>query len=85
MQRVAIARALATEARLLLADEPTGNLDRARGEEVLSLLRAACDTEGRAVVLVTHDLLAAERADRIVTLRDGSIETDLAVERARRA
>ncbi len=77
MQRVAIARVLATEARILLADEPTGNLDRARGEDVLELLRSTCRDHGRTVVLVTHDLLAAAHADRIITLRDGQIENDV--------
>lgn len=73
MQRVAIARALATEARLMLADEPTGNLDTKRGEEILELLRQACDRDGRAVLLVTHDLRAAAYGNRLVTLRDGRI------------
>jgi len=73
MQRVAIARSLATDARLLLADEPTGNLDRVRSEEVLELLRWASDVDGRSVVLVTHDLVAAAYADRMISLRDGQI------------
>ena len=73
MQRVAIARALATDARLILADEPTGNLDTERGEEILELLRQACERDGRAVLLVTHDLRAAAYGDRLITLRDGRI------------
>jgi putative ABC transport system ATP-binding protein len=73
MQRVAIARALATDARVILADEPTGNLDTERGEEILEMLRQACDRDGRAVVLVTHDVRAAAYGDRLITLRDGRI------------
>jgi putative ABC transport system ATP-binding protein len=71
MQRVAIARALATDARLILADEPTGNLDTTRSEEVLELLRRAVDSDGRSVILVTHDLRAAAYGHRLITLRDG--------------
>jgi putative ABC transport system ATP-binding protein len=78
MQRVAIARALATDARVILADEPTGNLDTARGEEILELLRRAVDADGRAVLLVTHDLRAGAYGDRMITLRDGQIVDELA-------
>jgi putative ABC transport system ATP-binding protein len=70
-QRVMIARALSTEPKLVLADEPTGNLDSVRGSEVLSLLRELCHEREIAVVLVTHDLAAATHADRVHTLRDG--------------
>jgi putative ABC transport system ATP-binding protein len=70
-QRVAIARALANEPRLILADEPTGNLDTARGQEVLELLAQMTRAEGVATVLVTHDPQAAAFADRVHTLRDG--------------
>jgi putative ABC transport system ATP-binding protein len=73
MQRVAIARALATDARLILADEPTGNLDTSRGEQILELLRRATDENGRSVLLVTHDMIAASYGDRLLTLRDGRI------------
>lgn len=73
MQRIAIARALATDASVVLADEPTGNLDSARGEEILELLRTSVDREGRTVVMVTHDVRAAAYGDRIITLRDGRI------------
>ena len=73
MQRVAIARALATDARVILADEPTGNLDTARSEEILGLLRVAVERDGRAVLLVTHDVRAAAYGDRLITLRDGRI------------
>jgi putative ABC transport system ATP-binding protein len=74
-QRVAIARALVTDPAIVLADEPTGNLDSTSGGEVLGLLRRACDEKGQTVVLVTHDRRAAEYADRVVRLRDGRIET----------
>jgi putative ABC transport system ATP-binding protein len=72
-QRVAIARALAGEPRLILADEPTGNLDSARSLETVELLRAVAHERGAAVLLVTHDLEAASIADRSYTLRDGRI------------
>jgi putative ABC transport system ATP-binding protein len=72
-QRVMIARALSTRPRLLLADEPTGSLDTRRGREVLELLRELCG-EGRvAIVLVSHDPMAAEYADRVLTLQDGRL------------
>ena len=78
-QRVMIARALSTEPRLLLADEPTGSLDTQRGREVLELLRELCRERGVAVVLVSHDPLAARYADRVFALHDGRLsdyETD---------
>ncbi|MBU6148469.1 MAG: ABC transporter ATP-binding protein [Actinomycetales bacterium] len=71
-QRVAIARALVTEPALLLADEPTGNLDSRSTEDVLSLL-AAVHTQGRTIVLITHEDAVAARADRVITLLDGRI------------
>ncbi len=70
-QRVMIARALSTNPRLLLADEPTGSLDSRRGREVLELLRELCRERGIAVVLVSHDPIAARYADRVLELRDG--------------
>jgi putative ABC transport system ATP-binding protein len=72
-QRVMIARALSTEPRLLLADEPTGSLDTQRSREVLALLRELCREREVAVVLVSHDPLAAGYADRVLALRDGQL------------
>lgn len=77
-QRVAIARALANEPALILADEPTGNLDTQRGREVLELLRAIAHEQRAAVLLVTHDPQAAEVVDRVRTLRDGCLLEGLA-------
>ncbi len=75
-QRVAIARALVTDAPLLLADEPTGNLDTARGEEILNLLRAIHRERGTTIVIVTHDHNAASVCERLIKLRDGRVEGD---------
>lgn len=75
-QRVAIARALINDPALILADEPTGNLDSSTGEEVLELLRKGVIEQGWTVVMVTHDSKAAGYADRIITLKDGQIETE---------
>jgi putative ABC transport system ATP-binding protein len=72
-QRVMIARALSTDPALLLADEPTGSLDTQRGHEVLQLLRDLCRERDVAVVLVSHDPLAATYADRVLALRDGRL------------
>jgi putative ABC transport system ATP-binding protein len=80
-QRVMIARALSTGPSLLLADEPTGSLDTQRGREVLELLRELCRERGVAIVLVSHDPMAAQYADRVYALRDGRLvdyEPDLA-------
>jgi putative ABC transport system ATP-binding protein len=73
-QRVMIARALSTEPRLLLADEPTGSLDSQRSREVLEMLRDLCRERGVAVVLVSHDPLAAGYADRVLSLCDGRLQ-----------
>ncbi len=76
MQRVAVARALLREPALLLADEPTGNLDSKTGAEVLSLIRNATRERNLTVVMVTHDANAAAVGDRIVRLADGKIIGD---------
>ncbi len=73
-QRVAIARALVIEPALVLADEPTGNLDSAAGDRVIAMLRELVDERGQTVVLVTHDDDVAATADRIIRLRDGKID-----------
>jgi putative ABC transport system ATP-binding protein len=82
-QRVAIARALAGEPRLILADEPTGNLDSARSGEIVELLHSVARERGAAVLLVTHDVEAAGLADRSCTLRDGRLAGGPAVHGAR--
>jgi putative ABC transport system ATP-binding protein len=76
MQRTAIARALVADPAIVLADEPTGNLDRATGRGILEILHGVAKRDGRTVVVVTHDPSAAEFADRVVRLRDGRIESD---------
>lgn len=73
MQRVAIARALMMRPRLILADEPTGNLDSVTGAATLELLRRTCDGTGTTIVMVTHDRNAAQVGDRILWLKDGQI------------
>jgi len=74
-QRVAVARALANRPRVLLADEPTGNLDSTRAHELLSLLRGMVESDRLTVLLVTHDReLAGSFADRIIRMKDGRIE-----------
>jgi putative ABC transport system ATP-binding protein len=75
MQRVAIARALAMEPDIVLADEPTGNLDTGSGSDVMSLLSELWE-QGRTLVVVTHDTTLAKRAGRIVEIRDGLVVTD---------
>ncbi|MGC2941782.1 MULTISPECIES: ABC transporter ATP-binding protein [unclassified Brevibacterium] len=77
-QRVAVARALVAQPDVLVADEPTGNLDSNSGEEVLNILRASVDELGQTVVMVTHDPRAASRADRVVLLADGRLAGELA-------
>jgi putative ABC transport system ATP-binding protein len=76
MQRVAVARALLLSPDLVLADEPTGNLDSRTGEEVLRILRAATRERNVTVVMVTHDPKAARVGDRIVRLQDGRVVGD---------
>ena len=72
-QRVAVARALANEPRVILADEPTGNLDSASGEEIVGLLGSLSRERGETVVLITHDPDLAARASRILRLQDGAV------------
>jgi putative ABC transport system ATP-binding protein len=79
-QRVAIARALVMQPALLLADEPTGNLDSANGRQVTSLLRRLASERNQTIVMVTHDANVAAQADRLVRLCDGLVERDAAVE-----
>jgi putative ABC transport system ATP-binding protein len=81
-QRVAVARALVTDPALVLADEPTGNLDTKSADEIADLLRLAADEWGRAVVMVTHDPRIAAHARRIVFMRDGRIVDDVTVDPA---
>ena len=77
-QRVAIARALVNSPSIVLADEPTGNLDTKTGEEIMALF-AKLHGEGRTIILVTHEREIAERADRILFVRDGKLESDTRV------
>lgn len=74
-QRVAVARALAPEPRILVADEPTGNLDEATGKQIMDLLFEAQTRRGATLVIVTHDPTLARRCDRMVRLRSGAVET----------
>jgi putative ABC transport system ATP-binding protein len=76
-QRVAIARALVTDPDIVLADEPTGNLDSKSGKAILELLRQSCDERHHTIVMVTHDAYAASYADRVVFLKDGRIVRQL--------
>ena len=73
-QRVAIARALGMNTKILLADEPTGNLDTANSENIFSILQSLAHNDGYCVVIVTHDLALAAKADRVLELRDGSVK-----------
>jgi putative ABC transport system ATP-binding protein len=81
-QRVAIARALVTEPDVIFADEPTGALDTRTAREVLGILRQATDGDGRTLVMVTHDPVAAAVADRVLFLADGRMVDELAQPRA---
>ena len=74
MQRAAIARALVGNPRILLADEPTGNLDAATGQGIIDLLVSLNREEGLTIVMVTHDPAIAQRADRIVKLDNGRVD-----------
>ena len=72
-QRVAVARALANDPEIILADEPTGNLDTESGKAILDLIKSLSERDGKTVILVTHDPEAAEIADRVIRLRDGCV------------
>jgi lipoprotein-releasing system ATP-binding protein len=74
MQRAAIARALVAQPSLLLADEPTGNLDQTTGQEIIRTLRSLNRSQNLTIVMVTHDRAIADQADRIVRLAGGRIE-----------
>lgn len=73
MQRVAVARALITNPKVMIADEPTGNLDKATGEAIFALLRNLVKEQGLTVILTTHNLALGHQADRVITLEDGHI------------
>lgn len=76
-QRVSIARALSSHPSLILADEPTGALDSKSGVEIMQMLSTILHEEGNTIVLITHDLGIAKQAERIVTIRDGKITSDI--------
>jgi len=80
-QRVALARGLAAEPALLLADEPTGNLDYTTGGEILDLLWRSCTQLGQTIVLVTHEARAAAYADRVIVVRDGRVLDEITLGR----
>jgi len=82
-ERVALARALATKPAILLADEPTGNLDYTTGTEILDLLWDSADRLEQTIVLVTHDARAAAYADRVLVVRDGQIRDEIVLGRRR--
>ena len=82
-QRVAIARALINRPKVLLADEPTGNLDSTSARDVMALLRTMHDERGQTIVLVTHDARVAARADRVITMRDGTIANETRLDEGR--
>jgi putative ABC transport system ATP-binding protein len=83
MQRVAVARASMMDPPLILADEPTGNLDTKTGASIMALLTDIAHQDGRSVVMVTHNLEAASSTDRVITLTDGRIGSDVLVGESR--
>ena len=76
-QRVSIARAIITEPALLLADEPTGNLDSKATDDIVSLLRMTNKTFGQTIIMITHDLDIAAQADRVLTISDGKLKEEV--------
>lgn len=82
-QRVAIARALVTNPSIILADEPTGNLDSRTGEEIMSLFEDL-HSQGNTIILVTHEAEIAEHAHRVIRVRDGKVETDDVIPQSKR-
>lgn len=82
MQRVAIARSLMLEPQVLLADEPTGNLDRKTGEGIMNILRSLNQNQGLTIVMVTHDQSVAEQSDTLLRMVEGRIESEQAIRRA---
>ncbi|MFO7680454.1 MAG: ABC transporter ATP-binding protein [Chloroflexota bacterium] len=81
-QRVSLARAMITEPAIVLADEPTGNLDSKTGNTIMELLRRSCDEMGQTIIVVTHDPRAAAFADRVVFLQDGLVSSQIAFSEA---
>jgi ABC-type lipoprotein export system ATPase subunit len=73
MQRVAVARALIARPRILIADEPTGNLDKTNGDAIFQLFRKLCREQGLTILITTHNLALGYEADRVITLEDGKI------------
>ena len=82
MQRVAIARSLMQDPKILLADEPTGNLDQKTGREIMAILRNLNQNQGLTIVMVTHDQSVAEQSDTVFRMSEGRIETEQRVRRA---
>lgn len=84
-QRVAIARALVNDPQVIFADEPTGNLDSKSGQIIMEIIQRLNEEEGRTVILITHETYTAEHAQRIISFRDGRIESDKKVSHRHKA